>query len=113
MIYPVTHDLKCYRGQTWTQDIYLKSHGEAIDLTGAEVKAQIRPADNSTTLTAEMTCTAFAGEGKITLALDAETTSALNNGIFEYDVRVTQDDVVTYYIAGKFVVKGRVTYDQL
>lgn len=113
MIYPKTHDLKCYRGQTWTQDIYLKRDGIAVDLTGAAVKAQVRPSDNALTLIAEMACSVVAEEGKITLGIDAATTSNLQDGIYRYDVRVTQDSTVTYYIEGLFVVKGRVTYDQL
>lgn len=110
MIIPDEQDLLCYRGQTWDQNIYLMDADDnVIDLTGATVKAQVRPQKNTEILTAEMTCTVTAAEGKITLGIDAATTAEIQNGIYEYDVKVTQNNVVTYYVFGKFIVKGRVT----
>ena len=111
MIYPTQYDLKCYKGQTWEQPLYIKDKtGAPIDLTGATVKAQVRPSDNSTTLTAEMTCSLVPENGEINLLLSADVTANLQTGVYAYDVKVVDANaVVTYYIYGKFIVAGRVT----
>lgn len=111
MIYPLEYDLKCYRGQTWEQALYIKDkQGQAIDLTGASARAQVRPTDNSETLTAEMTCSITASLGRISLGLSADVTGAIKDGVYMYDLRVVSADMrVTYYLHGKFVVRGRVT----
>ena len=105
-------DLQCYRGQTWVKDLYLKykATGQPLDLTGVVVKSQIRPWQNSTTLSAEMTATVYPANGMVTLELSAEQTSKLSPKVYQYDVKLTDaNDNVIYCIFGKFTVIGRVT----
>lgn len=106
MIYPTQYDLKCYRGQSWNQDIIL----ENMDLTGVTVKAQVRPRENSTTLTQEMTSIINVGLNKVTLSISATDTAKITPGVYAYDVKIiSAQEEVQYYIFGKFTVKGRVT----
>ena len=111
MIYPQNADLRCYRGQTWRQIMYITdSDDEPIDLTGVTVTAQIRPEANSQTITAEMTCTVSAAEGKVTLSISASDTAAIAPNRYVYDVKFTDsNNEVQYYICGNFIVRGRVT----
>ena len=107
---PVEHDLYCYRGQSWKQPLYFEISDQPLDLSGTIVKAQIRPSENNTVLTAEMNCAIYAGEGKLVLSLSSEETAKIIPGVYRYDVMVTDDlGEVTYYIFGKFIMKGRVT----
>lgn len=106
---PKEQDLYCYSGQTWSQTITFKRSGEPIDLSGSTAKAQVRPVENSQTLSAEMTCVVLGSAGKIMLGLSSEQSSRLRPGNYRYDLKVTNGTDVQYYICGKFIVKGRVT----
>lgn len=107
---PVRKDLTCYKGQTYSQDMFFKQDNKVYPLTGITAKAQIRPSENSTILTAELDCTVSAEEGKLNLALDAETTAALNPGTYAWDLKATdENDEIRYWVKGHFIVEGRVT----
>lgn len=106
---PKEHDLYCYCGETWSQNVSFKQSGEPMDLTGITAKAQIRPSENSPTLSAEMGCSVLGSEGKIILGLTAEQTAQLRPGSYRYDLQVTKNTEVQYYICGKFIVRGSVT----
>ena len=111
MIYPKQYNLTCYRGQTWTQNIYLEDKNHTpIDLTGYTVRSQVRPSENSTTLTQEVTCSVDIERGKVSLIIPAANTATILPGKYVYDVKfVDTNNEVTYYICGDFIVKGRVT----
>ena len=109
---PIRQDLTCYKGQTYSQNIYFqyKATHQPIPLDGITGKSQIRPSDNSQTLTAEFTITIYAEEGKVNLSLDAETTAAIAPGSYAYDLKFTDSsDRIGYWIKGQFIVNGRVT----
>lgn len=107
---PKEHDLYCYRGETWKKTLYFEIGDQPLDLSGMSFKAQIRPSQNNTILTAEIYCIVNAAEGKLVLALPAEITSKITVGTYYYDVKMTNESgEVTYYIFGKFIVKGHVT----
>ena len=107
---PVTQNLYCYKGQTYQQHFYFKDTKKApIDLSGLTAKAQIRPAENSETLTAELHAVVFGPEGKISLGLNDAETAALLPGVYMWDLKVSGDDRVRYWLRGKFIVSGRVT----
>ena len=110
MVEPVRHDLKCYKGQTWSQDIFFKQNKTAVDLTGVTAAAQIRPSENSPVLTADISVTVYGSEGKINLYLSDSQTAKLKPGFYAWDLKATDgQDVVTYWIKGQFIVTGRVT----
>lgn len=107
---PVEHDLYCYRGQSWKKSLYFEIGNQPLDLSGVTARAQIRPSENNPILTAEMNCTINEGEGKMVLALSPDETTKIKPGTYCYDVKVIDGlGDVTYYIYGKFIVKGRVT----
>ena len=69
MTYPPTvarQDLTCYRGKTYRQDLFCKTDGQIYPLRGFSFCAEIRPAENSRTLTAEFDVTTDADAGCIT-----------------------------------------------
>ena len=110
MTMPVRKDLTCYKGQTYSQDMYFKQNSQPVDLTGIIAKAQIRPSENSETLTAEFSCGIVPVEGKLTLSLAADVTAELAPGFYAWDLQMTDsNDLVQYWIKGKFIVSGRVT----
>ena len=107
---PKTVNLHCYRGQTYRQNIYFKSRGEPIDLTGVTCKAQIRPKENSPKLVTEFGCTVYGNKGMIELYLSSETTADIKPGTYAWDLQVTNGEGdVEYYLAGNISFTGRVT----
>lgn len=110
MSMPKKLDLECYRGQSWSQNLYFTRNKSPINLSGITARAQIRPAENADALAAEMVCTVSAYEGKISLYLPASITADMLPKTYLYDLKcVDKSGSVTYYVYGKFVVKGRVT----
>ena len=110
MVKPKKIDLDCYRGQTWEQSLYITKNKQPVDLTGLTVKAEVRPAENSPTLTAAMVCTVDGPEGKITMAMPASVTAQILPNVYRYDLKVVDtNDKVQYYVKGKFIVEGHVT----
>lgn len=109
---PVRRDLTLYKGQTYSQNIYFKykqTH-DPIPLDGITAKAKIRPSNNSTILIAEFDCTVYASEGKVNLSLDTGTTALIPDGIYAWDLKMTDESGnVAYYVKGKVIVDGRVT----
>lgn len=109
---PVRRDLHCYKGQTYSQNIYFKykTTKEPIPLDGITARAQIRPSDNSKILIAEFACTVYAAEGKVNLSLDDATTALIPDGIYAWDLKMTDESGnVAYYVKGQYLVDGRVT----
>ena len=106
---PARHDLHCYKGQTYKQNLYFKSKGVPVDLTGVTAKAQIRPEENSETLTAAFSVMVTGADGKISLGLTDEVTAALRDGVYFWDLKISGAQGVRYWIRGKFIVEGRVT----
>lgn len=109
---PKIVDLNCYRGQTWSQPLRIRDAvtKQPIDLTGITAAMEIRPAQNSPALTETVDCVIIAVEGKITLNLSATKTSGILPGVYYYDLKCTDSVAeVRYWLAGKFIVSGRVT----
>lgn len=109
MSMPARHDLHCYKGQTYEQNLYFKSKGQPVDLTGVTAKAQIRPAENSETLTAAFAVTVTGADGKVSLALTDEQTAALRDGVYFWDLQISGTKGIRYWVRGKFILEGRVT----
>ena len=110
MAKPVYHDLYCYKGQTYEQNLYFKQNKQPIDLTGITFRSQIRPAENSPVLVAEFDVVTDAEIGKVSLNLTAEQTSAIRDSAYFWDLKATDEsDIVKYWVRGKFIVSGRVT----
>ena len=107
---PAEHTLYCYKGQTYQQNFYFKQNKQPIDLTGITFRSQIRPEENSPTLTAEFAVAVIWEEGKVSLNLTDAQTAAIRDGVYFWDMKaVDGNDIVKYWVRGKFIVSGRVT----
>lgn len=109
---PAVYDFQCYRGATLEKKLHVKNKiGEPVDLTGLEVKSQIRQDKNITNLIDEFVCHIVPENGEITLSLDAEKTAQLQNNNYYYDVKITNGITgnVQYWLQGKIIMQGRVT----
>ena len=110
MAKPIKQDLYCYRGQTYSQNFYFSKDGYPLSLSGLTAKSQIRPTENSNTLIAEFTCSITEEEGKLNLSLPSDVTAGIRTGNYVWDLKITDDEnLVNYWMAGKFIVSGRVT----
>ena len=110
MAKPLRADLKCYKGQTYLQNIYFTCNKQPIDLTGYTAKAEVRPSENSQILTATLACSVDESAGKVTMYLSDATTAELQDGFYNWDLKMkSETDVIGYWLAGQFVVSGRVT----
>ena len=110
MSQPVKQDLTCYRGQTYTQNVYFKKDGIPLPMDSYTPKAQIRPSENSPSLTAEFDCFIDSELGMLSLCLSSETTSRIPPGKYVWDLKmVSGNNVVDYWLKGSFIVTGRVT----
>jgi hypothetical protein len=87
------------------------ANGDAVDLTGYTVAAQIRKTYGSSSATASFTATVSnAASGKITLTLTDTVTAAIDSGRYVYDVNVTSSGgTVTRVIEGQAVITPGVT----
>lgn len=110
MTMPVEKNLSCYKGQTYEQNFYFKRNKMPIDLTGITFRSQVRPEENSQTLTAEFAVLMDAEAGKVSLNLTDAQTAALRDGVYFWDMKAVDGaDIVKYWVRGKFFVSGRVT----
>ena len=108
------------KGSTWEQVVLITAldGGAAINLTGYTARMHIRPTYTGKLvkeLTTENGCIEIvAAEGKITLSLTAEETSAIAAGTYLYDLETVlseegEDDIVHRRIEGKLTVTPEVT----
>jgi hypothetical protein len=110
-----TVDLTIQQGTTWTQQLeYQDGDGDPIDLSAAELRAQIRPdvADRSATVLLDIASgdgITADDQGLITLTADADTTEALPIGSYRWDLESVEAGVVSRICAGSVRVTGEVT----
>lgn len=111
---PVRQDFICWKGQSWNRNLRFKvgtgSQQTTKDLTGWTAKAEIRPEQNSDTLSAEIHANVTGTDGMISLGLLADETAQLWPGDYSWDLRTVEPNgEVKYWLYGKFTVKGRTT----
>lgn len=107
------HDIHIKRGETYRQDFIFKyqESGEICDLTGIDIRSQVRPSKDSPILTQDITVEVFLDEGRVQLSIADEDTAKINQGFYEWDMLLTDSasGQVAYYVWGQFLVTGRVT----
>ena len=109
---PVRQDMICYKGQSWNRNLRFKVGAQRTtkDMTGWTAKAEIRPAENSDTLSAEIHVGVTEIEGMISLGLLPEQTAALWPDVYAWDLyTIEPNGEKKYWMKGKFYVDGRVT----
>tara|TARA_B100000073_G_C23485447_1_gene473360 strand:+ start:124 stop:453 length:330 start_codon:yes stop_codon:yes gene_type:complete len=85
------------------------SDGDAVNLTGYTVAAQMRKTYSSTTAT-DFSCSVVnATAGTIQISLSATQTNALKAGRYVYDVEINNSGTITRVIEGQVEVTPGVT----
>jgi hypothetical protein len=101
---PVKHDLRAYRGDTWSQSFRFIWQGDPVDLSTATVTAWAVNCEGHWDLPAT-----GGADGIVTIAMpDPEIPVSLYT--YEYDIEVTeQDGTVTTWVRGRLKVDQDVT----
>ena len=104
-------NLQIDQGATFTSDVTVKdANGNAFDLTGYTARAKLAKGYQSTKTRQDITTTiASATEGKVTLSLTADQTTALEDTRYVYDLEIVSGVVVTRVIEGIISVRPQVT----
>ncbi len=100
------------QGTTYSLSITVSdSNGNAIDLDGYTLRAQLRKSYGATSYTAfTVEAAADTTTGELTISLTDTQTSALKAGRYVYDVEIVDtDDAVTRVIEGIITVTPEVT----
>lgn len=106
------YDLTIDQGSSFALDMTVQEDNTAKNLTGYSVRAQLRPTQTSSTLTANFTGSVVnATAGTIQISLSATDTAAISPGKYFYDVEIytASDAIVTRLIQGSAVVTPEVT----
>lgn len=112
MAVPAEQDLILTRGDTETLVVTITSDdaGTPINITGRTYRAQIRSAQDSTTIKASFTCTVTAGaSGQVTCVLSAADCATLPSGQYFWDLEENASGVVTTILSGNVTVTADVT----
>jgi hypothetical protein len=84
--------------------------GNPLDLTGYELRSQMRKSYASNSFVAFTVVSDNPEEGDLTISLTASQTSALKSGRYVYDIEIEdQDEVVTRVLEGIITVTPEVT----
>ena len=99
------------QGATFTTTVTVTdSNGDAVNLSGYSVAAQIRKTFLSSSATAFTASISNASSGKITISLTDTQTTALEAGRFVYDVLITASGgTKTRVVEGQVTVNPSVT----
>ena len=99
------------QGATFTTTVTVTdSNGDAVNLSGYSVAAQIRKTFLSSSATAFTATISNASSGEITISLSPTQTTALEAGRFVYDVLITASGgTKTRVVEGIVTVNPRVT----
>lgn len=111
MAVPADQDLTITRGDTETLVVTITSDGTTpINITGRTYRAQIRSAQDATTIKASFTCVVTdAANGQVTATLSATNSAALSSGIYYWDFEENASGVVSTILAGNVTVIADVT----
>ena len=99
------------QGATFTTTVTVTdANGDAVNLSGYSVAAQIRKTYLSSTATAFTATISNASSGEITISLSPTQTTALEAGRFVYDVLITASGgTKTRVVEGQVTVNPSVT----
>ena len=106
------YDLVIDQGSSFALDLTVQEEGAAKNLSGYNVRGQMRPTITSSTLTATFTGSVInASNGAVQISLSASQTAAIAPGKYFYDVEIftSGDAIVTRLIQGTVVVSPEVT----
>lgn len=110
-------DLTIEQGATFQHTLTLSNGGTAINLTGYDVRMQIRERVSASTTIADLTIGAgisvVAASGQITLTISAADTAEMIFDTAYYDLEIESAGVVTRIVEGEVTLNPEVTRPQV
>jgi len=99
------------QGATFSREITVQDSGSAMNLTGYTPRMQMRSTHDSSTIALTFTATVSnASQGKISLSATDTLTSAVEEGIYVYDLEIeSSGGTVTRLMEGNVTVTPEVT----
>ena len=98
------------QGATFTTTVTVSdANGDAVNLSGYSVAAQIRKTFLSSSATAFTASISNASAGEITISLTDSQTTSLESGRYVYDVVITLGDSKQTVVEGNVLVREGVT----
>ncbi len=106
-----TYNFILEQGATFNRILTLKENNSAMSLSGYSVASKMRSTHDSSTVVGTFTCTiSNASAGEITMQMTASTTGAIEEGMYVYDVEITNSaGTVTRIMEGSITVNPEVT----
>ena len=106
-----TYNFIMEQGATFTRQLTVKESGSALNLSGYSVASLMRSTHDSSTVVGTFTCTiSNASSGEITMSMTSSTSSAIEEGIYVYDLEITSGTgTVTRLLQGEVTVNPEVT----
>ena len=105
------YDFTLEQGATFSREITVQDSGSAMNLTGYTPRMQMRSTHDSSTIALTFTATVSnAAQGKISLTATDTLTSAVEEGIYVYDLEIESGGgTVTRLMEGSVTVTPEVT----
>jgi len=106
-----TYNFIVEQGATFNRILTVKENNSAMNLTGYSVASKMRSTHDSSTVVGTFTCTiSNASGGEITMSMTSSTSSAIEEGIYVYDLEITSGtSIVTRLLQGEVTVNPEVT----
>ena len=106
-----TYNFIVEQGATFNRILTVKENNSAMNLTGYSVASKMRSTHDSSTVVGTFTCTiSNASGGEITMSMTSSTSSAIEEGIYVYDLETTSGTgTVTRLLQGEVTVNPEVT----
>jgi len=106
-----TYNFTLEQGATFNRILTLQENSAAMNLSGYSVASKFRSTHDSSTVVGTFSCTITdASAGKLTLSMTNSATSAIEEGIYVYDLEITSGaGSVTRVLQGKITVSPEVT----
>ena len=106
-----TYNFILEQGATFNRILTVKENNSAMNLTGYSVASKMRSTHDSSTVVGTFTCTiSNASGGEITMSMTSSTSSAIEEGIYVYDLETTSGSgTVTRLLQGEVTVNPEVT----
>ena len=106
-----TYNFTLEQGATFNRILTLQENSAAMNLSGYSVASKFRSTHDSGTVAGTFTCTiSDASNGKITMTMTNSTTSAIEEGMYVYDLEITNSaGTVTRVLQGSITVTPEVT----
>ena len=105
------YDFTLEQGTTFSREITVQDSGSAMNLTGYTPRMQMRSTHDSSTIALTITASiSNATQGKISLSATDTLTSAVEEGIYVYDLEIeSSGGTVTRLMEGNVTVTPEVT----